>query len=196
MLWQQRLISPGNSLKPVVGPPKSPSHCCRSGSKFDLGFQQKFEQEVNFQGKCYQKMHISKFSIEGTYFSSYLQYKIIFHILRNFFPIFEIYIRFYISNMNLVQNYNKINFWPCFYQKQPNFRISVEQVPLQNILKYTFSGSIYTKNSPPTGILVGTPNQTYFRFCSSVPFNIDSHKPLSPLNADVIFGWSQTSKQT
>ena len=113
-------------------------------------------------------MHISKFSIEGTYFSSYLQCKIIFHILRHFFPIFEIYIRFYISNMNLVQNYNKINFWPYFYQKQPNFRISVEQVPLQNILKYAFSGSIYPKNSPPTRILVGTPNQTYFRFCSSV----------------------------
>ena len=59
-------------------------------------------------------MRISKFSIEGTYFSSYLQYKIIFHILRHFFPIFEIYIRFYISNMNLVQNYNKIIFSHVF----------------------------------------------------------------------------------
>ena len=62
-------------------------------------------------------MHISNFSIEGTYFSSYVQCKIIFHILRHFIPIFEIYIRFYISNMNffnLVQNYNKIIFGHVF----------------------------------------------------------------------------------
>ena len=63
--------------------------------------------------------------------------------------------------MNLVQNYNKNHFWLSFYQKQPNFRISVVQLPLQNILKYAFSGSICPKNSPPTQILVGNPNQTY-----------------------------------
>ena len=49
------------------------AHCTRSGSRFDFGFQQKFQQDINFWCKCFQKMEKGKKSTEGTYFSIYLQ---------------------------------------------------------------------------------------------------------------------------
>ena len=53
-------------------PPAASAHCSRIVSKIDLRSQQKFQWDMNFWVKSYQKIENSKKSTEGTYFSIYL----------------------------------------------------------------------------------------------------------------------------
>ena len=66
-------------------------------------------------------MEKEKKSTEGTYFSKYLLVKIIFHNLQCFFTKFEIYTSFCMNNINLKENYHKINISLCFLRKTPKF---------------------------------------------------------------------------
>ena len=71
------------------------AHCSRSVSKIDLRSQRKFQLDMNFWGKSYQKIIKSKKSTGGPDFSKYLQVKFIFLIKQDNLMKFEIYVSFY-----------------------------------------------------------------------------------------------------
>ena len=71
--------------------------------------------------------------------------------------------------MDLKPICHKICSLTYFLKKQHKIWKSVVRVPLQIILIYTISSSIYIKISYNKGISAGNSNQTCFRFQSGVP---------------------------
>ena len=105
------------------------AQCSRSVSKIDLRSQRKFQLDMNFWGKSYQKIIKSKKSTEGPDFSKYLQVKFIFLIKQDNLMKFEIYVSFYTIWNNMTINCHQIHSQPSFLQNQPKILTPVVKVP-------------------------------------------------------------------
>ena len=81
---------------------------------------------------------------------------------------FEICITFHVYKMNLILICHKNYLLLYFLKKQHKIWKSLVRVPLQTILIFAISSSIYIKISYTSGILAGNSNQTRFPFQSGV----------------------------
>ena len=92
----------------------------------------------------------------------------------------------------MVQIYLKNHFWHSYVRKQPYIPTSLVRFPLQIILIFTISSSIYIKISHNSGISAGNSNQTRFRFQSGVrDFMCERHNVLFTLSDNLEYSYQR-----